>query len=69
MDDFDDDGWDDLRPDLGDYRETIPEALGTVGIFFIKVLGAILFTLAVVALFAYDIWREWAIFSFLTANA
>lgn len=69
MSDFDDDGWDDLRPDLGDYRLTAKETFVETSIFFLKVVGLILCVLLIVVLFAYDIWREWAIFSFLTKGS
>lgn len=66
MNDFEDDGWDDLRPDLGDYRLTFKETFADTGIFALKVLGLILSVAFIVALFAYDIWREWAIFQLLS---
>lgn len=69
MSDFDDDGWDDLRPDLGDYRLTAKETFVETGIFFVKVIVFVLCVLLIVALFAYDIWREWALFNFLTKGS
>lgn len=68
MSEFDDDGWEDLRPDLGDYNLTLKESLGVSAIFFAKILGIILFVAAIAALFAYGIWREWAIFQFLSTG-
>lgn len=69
MNDFEDDGWDDLRPDLGDYRLTFKETFADTGIFFLKIAGLILAVLFIVALFAYEIWREWAIFQLLLSGA
>lgn len=66
MSEFDDDGWDDLRPDLGDYRLTFKETFAETGIFVLKVLGLLLSVAFVIALFAYDIWREWSIFQLLS---
>lgn len=62
------DNWDDdeIMPDDGDFGITIGEAARDVAVFFLKVLGALLAAAAVIALVAYDIWREIAIFSFLT---
>lgn len=65
---FNDDGWDDLRPDLGDYHQTFKETFSETTIFFLKVVGLVFATIFIVALFAYDIWREFAIFQFLTSG-
>lgn len=66
MSEFDDDGWEDFRPDLGDYNLTLKESLGVTAMFFAKLLGIVFFTATIIALFAYDIWREWAIFQLLS---
>lgn len=66
MSGLDDDDWEDLRPDLGDYRQTFKETFSETTIFFLKVVGLVFAIIFIVALFAYDIWREFAIVQFLT---
>ena len=66
MSDFDDDGWDDLRPDLGDYRLTFKETFADAGRFFLKAVGLVLMVLFVIAVLAYGLWREWRIIQLLS---
>ena len=68
MNGFDDDEWEDLRPDLGDYRLTFKETFFETTIFFLKIVGFVFAVLFIVALFVYDIWREFAIYQFLTTG-
>lgn len=65
MDEWDD--WDDMVPE-DDCVSNACETIGDVVIFFAKVLGMLLFIAAVVGLFAYGIWREFAIYSFLIGH-
>lgn len=62
------DEWEDLMPDSGENGITFGEALRDTMAFFAKVLGALLFVALVIGLFAYGIWREFAIISFLTRS-
>ena len=68
MSGLDDDEWEDLRPDLGDYRQTFKETFFETTIFFLKIVGFVFAVLLIVALFVYDIWRELAIYQFLTTG-
>lgn len=54
-----------MEPDSGDYETGIFETFKDGAVLFLKVLGIILFIVAMIALFAYDIWRELAIFDLL----
>ncbi len=57
-----------MEPDSGDYETGIFETFKDGAALFLKVLGIILFVIAMIALFAYDIWREMAIFDLLTSK-
>lgn len=63
-----DGGWtgNEMEPDSGDYDGGILETFKDGAVMFLKVLGIILFVVIMIALFAYDIWREFAIFDLLT---
>lgn len=63
------DNWDDeFMPDDGDFGITIGEAMYDVLVFLAKVVGLLLFIAIVIGSFAYSIWREFAIFQFLTGQ-
>ena len=62
------DEWDDFMPDSGDNGISVQEAIGDVVIFFAKVIALILAVASIIGLFAYSIWREYAVFMFLTGN-
>ena len=55
-----------MQPDSGDYETEIFETFKDGALLFLKVLGIILFMLAMVVFVAYDIWREWSIYHLLT---
>ncbi len=63
-----DDWWDEMMPDDDCKTTKVCNAIGDAAIFFAKVVGSLLFIAVVIALFAYDIWREIAIFNFLTGQ-
>ncbi len=54
-----------MEPDSGDYETGLFETFKDGAVLFLKVIGFIVFVVAVIALFAYDIWRELAIFDLL----
>jgi hypothetical protein len=57
-----------MEPDSGDYETGLFETFKDGAVLFLKVIGFIVFVIAVIALFAYDIWREIAIFDLLTSK-
>lgn len=61
------DWWEDFMPDGGDYGISPLEAAYDVVVFLAKIVGAVLFVACAVGAFAYAIWREVAIFNFLTS--
>lgn len=62
------DEWDDFMPDSGDYGISPLEAVHDTVAFFAKVVGALLLGALVVGVLAYGIWKEIAIFTFLTGQ-
>ena len=62
------DDWEDLMPDSGDYGISPLEAAHDVVVFLAKIVGVLLATALVIAVFAYSIWREFAVLNFLLNN-
>ena len=62
-----DGGWtgNEMEPDSGDYETGLFETFKDGAMMFLKVLGIILFVLAMVGFIAYDIWWEWSIYHLL----
>lgn len=54
-----------MEPDSGDYETGLFETFKNGAVLFLKVIGFILFVVTMIALFAYDIWREWSIYHLL----
>jgi len=61
------DEWEDLMPDSGENGITMLEAAYDVVVFFARIVGVLLVAAAVVGVFAYSIWKEIAILTFLTS--
>ena len=61
-----DDWWDGFEPNEGDFGISFCEAAHDVAVFFGKVIGAVIVVAVVIVSIAYGIWRELAIFAFLT---
>lgn len=62
------DEWKDLMPDSGDHGISPLEAAHDVVVFLAKIVGVLLATALVIAVFAYSIWREFAVLNFLLNN-
>ena len=62
------DEWDDLMPDSGDNEITVGEAMYDTVMFIGKVAVVALAALVIIGSIVYSLWRELAIFSFLTSH-
>lgn len=60
--------WEELMPDSGDYGITVGEAVKDVAAFFAQVLGVLLLVALVLAATAYSLWREYTIMSWFVGN-
>ena len=62
------DDYDEMMPDDGDYGLTMGEALCDTLVFVGKFLGVLVLIALVIGTVVYSVWKEIAIFNFLTGN-